>query len=138
MELEGVKRTFSFLEQLGLVISVFISDRHRGIAKWIRETHLATKHFYDIWHVARSITKRMLKASKEKGYEVIKDWMKGVRNHVYWCATSTKQGFEDLIIAKWNSFMYHVTNKHRDHPDELFKNCAHEELDERKWIKLGK
>ena len=36
--------------------------------------------------------------------------MKGVRNHLYWCATSTKQGFESLILAKWKSFICHVAN----------------------------
>ena len=43
--------------------------------------------------------------------------MKGVRSHVYWCASSTKQGFENLILAKWNS-MRHVANKHQDHPED--------------------
>ena len=51
---------YHFLEQLGLSISVFISDRHRGIAKWIRETCRKTTHYYDNWHVARSITKKLL------------------------------------------------------------------------------
>ena len=32
---------------------------------------------------------------------IIKEWMKGVRNHVYWCTSSTNQGFENLILAKW-------------------------------------
>jgi len=32
----------------------------------------------------------LLSASKEKGCEIIKDWMKGIRRHVYWCATLTK------------------------------------------------
>ena len=83
MELEGAKRCFTFLRQLGLTISVFVSDRHRGIAKWIREACKDTTHYYDIWHVARSITKKLLKASKEKGCIVIKDWMKGIRLHLY-------------------------------------------------------
>ena len=73
MELEGAKRCFQFLERLGLTISVFISDRHRSIAKWIREVCVNTAHYYDIWHVARSVTKKLLQASKEKGCEIIKD-----------------------------------------------------------------
>ena len=52
MELEGAKRAFSFLYSVGLRISVFISDRHRGIAKWIRENQAGCAHFYDIWHIA--------------------------------------------------------------------------------------
>ena len=107
-ELEGAKRCFSHLQRLGLSIAVFVSDRHRGIAKWIRENCPNTNHFFDIWHVARSVTKKLLSASKEKGCEIIKDWMKGIKRHMYWCATSTKAGFESLMLAKWNSFMRHV------------------------------
>jgi len=136
-ELEGAKRCFNYLQQLGLTISVFISDRHRGIAKWIRETCRQTTHYYDIWHVARSVTKKLLSASKEKGCEVIKEWTKGIRRHLYWSATSTKPGFGSLILAKWNSFMRHVANKHTDHPDPLYKRCHHEVLQPRKWIKIG-
>ena len=136
-ELEGMKRSMSFLENLQVPVHVFISDRHRGIAKWIRENRPQIAHYYDIWHVARSITKKMLKAGKQKGFEIIKDWVRGVRNHVYWCATSTKQGFEELIVAKWNSFLSHVSNTHTNLPDELFKKCQHEDLENRKWIKVG-
>jgi len=136
-ELEGAKRCFRFLEQLGLTIGVFISDRHRSIAKWIRENCRNTTHFYDIWHVARSLTKKLLVASKEKGCEIIQHWMKGIRRHLYWSATSTKPGFGNLILAKWNSFLRHVANKHTNHPDPLYKECNHAELQPRKWIKIS-
>ena len=75
--------------------------------------------------------------SKEHGCEVIKTWIKGVRNHIYWCATSTTQGFEDMILAKWNSFMRHVSNKHKDHDIPIFRECAHGELQPHAWIKVG-
>ena len=93
MELEGAKKAFAYLISVGLKIPVFVLDRHRGIAKWIREWQPNTAHYFDIWHVARSIGKAMLKLSKQKGCKRIGNWMKGVRNHLYWCATSTKQGF---------------------------------------------
>ena len=137
MELEGAKRAFSYLQSVGITISVFISDRHRGIAKWIRECHVGCSHFFDIWHVARSIGKSMVKLGKEKGCEKITDWIKGVRNHLYWCATSTKQGFEEMIAAKWKSFMEHVSNKHDNFSSSLFKKCAHEEIENRRWIRIG-
>ena len=65
-ELEGVKRCFGFLQRLGVKIGVFISDRHRGIAKWIRENCPGTTHFFDIWHVARSVTKSCLLQVKRR------------------------------------------------------------------------
>jgi solute carrier family 8 (sodium/calcium exchanger) len=83
------------------------------------------------------ITKKMLKAGKKKGYERITYWVKGVRRHVYWCATSTKQGFDQLILAKWKSFMMHVANRHTGHSDSLFPICADDETQRRKWIKIG-
>ena len=137
MELEGAKRAFRYLQSVGLKIAVFISDRHRGIAKWIRENQVECAHFFDIWHIARSITKKMIKLGKEKGCERIADWVKGARNHLYWCATSTKQGFGEMIVAKWKSFMEHVANKHDNHPNNLFKKCAHGDIENRRWIRIG-
>ena len=96
MELEGAKRAFAYLISVGLKIAVFMSDRHRGIAKWIRECQPNTAHYFDIWHVARSIGKAMLKLSKQKGCERIGDWIKGVRNHLYSLAKIFPRSRRDL------------------------------------------
>ena len=45
MELEGAKRCFSYLKKCGLAINIFISDRHRGIAKWIMLSFLKGTHW---------------------------------------------------------------------------------------------
>lgn len=138
MELEGCERGFGFLISDGQKIKTFVSDCHRGIAKWFAECHKSVKHYFDVWHVERSNTKRLLKASKEKGCERIKLWIKAISRHMYWCATSTKVGFGDLIVAKWKSLIRHISNKHTDHDhDELFKSCAHGEISKKKWIKVG-
>jgi len=137
MELAGAKQCFEYLVSAGLKVAVFVSDRHRGIAKWIRECYPEVAHFYDIWHVARSINKKLLSTCKEKGCEILQHWIKAVRNHIYWCATTTKQGFASMILAKWNSFMRHVADYHEDHPNKLYPTCAHDSLQRRKWIKIG-
>ena len=137
MELEGCKRCFKYLETAGVAIKVFISDRHKSIAKWIREQRPNTSHFYDIWHVAKSITKNLLKISKEAGCGIIQHWMKAIRHHLFWCATSTKRGFGNLIVAKWLSFLRHVSNQHTDHPDPLYTKCNHGEIENRLWIHRG-
>ena len=80
----------------------------------------------------------MLAASKKKGCEKIVKWITAVKNHIYWCSTTTKEGFQNLILAKWKSFIRHVAKKHTDHPDPLFQQCAHEEIERRKWIKVGR
>lgn len=120
MELEGAERCFHFLTLASLSIPLFVSDHHRGITNWIQSVHPNTVHYYDIWHVAKAISKKMLKASQEQGCEPIK----AVRNHLYWCTTLTRPGFQELIIARWKSFMYHVVNKHEGHPSSLFPTCG--------------
>lgn len=138
MELEGVKRAFHFLQLHTLSVPTFVSDRHYGIAKWIREEQPLTKHYFDLWHVAKSITRKIASNGKEKGCEQLLLWIKGIRNHLYWCAMSTKVGFGDLILAKWKSFINHVVNKHSNHEDPLFTKCVHEPITERRdWIKIG-
>lgn len=42
-----------------------------------------------------------------------------------------------MITAKWKSFMAHVANKHENHPSTLFKKCAHNEIDNLRWIRIG-
>lgn len=52
MELKGAKHAFSYLQSVGLAVLVFMSERHRGIAKWIKESQPGSAYFFDIWHVA--------------------------------------------------------------------------------------
>lgn len=137
MELKGAQDSFAFLKAAGLGIAVFISDRHRSIAKRIREQEPVTSHFFDIWHVAKSLTKKLLQAGKESGCELLVKWQKAMKNHLHWCATSTKLGFGELILAKWKSIIRHVCNKHTHHPEPLFKQCVHGPLSRRYWLKKG-
>jgi len=58
MELEGAKRCILFLQSVGLSVATFVSDLHRGIAKWIRKFQPKTTHFFDIGHFARSVNKK--------------------------------------------------------------------------------
>ncbi len=137
MELYGAQKCFVFLKSAGMKINSFISDRHKSIAKWIRTSEPETAHYHDIWHVSKSITKKLFQASKEKGFEVLGAWIKGINSHLYWCALSTKQGFGNLILAKWKSIVHHISDKHTDHPDPLFKQCSHGDIEPRSWIPKG-
>jgi solute carrier family 8 (sodium/calcium exchanger) len=123
MELDGAKQCFKFITEKGLKVSSFISDRHLGVAKWICETHPDVQHYNDLWHVNKSLKKKLFDASNR---------------HLYWCARSTRQGFGEMIVAKRGSLIRHISNKHKDHPDELYTECAHGEVEPRAWIPVGK
>ena len=52
---EGLSCGLEFLMQKGLEVKVLVTDMHRQINKWLRETHPAIKHYYDVWHVAKGL-----------------------------------------------------------------------------------
>jgi hypothetical protein len=131
MELDGAQRCFKYLKDTGLQIPIFITDHHKGIAKWIRTSEK------DLWHVCKGLCKKIAKAGKEKGCETLVCWIKGIRNHLYWSAMSTKMGYGEMNVAKWKSIVRHLTNKHEKHPDELFQKCVHGELEDRLWLQVG-
>ena len=54
MEFEGFKHSFQFLENNGLNVSTFVSDRHLSIMKYIREELTSVTHFFDLWHLKKS------------------------------------------------------------------------------------
>ena len=140
MELEGAKRSFDEIKgKEKLPIKTFVSDRHRGIGKWMRTMQRDTTHYYDIWHQAKSTVKKVLKASKEKGCEILAEWAKSIRNHLHWCATSSKAVFSSLIEAKWLLFMRRVNNEYDEHPN---MHCISVIMviyltETKKWIKVG-
>jgi hypothetical protein len=50
-ELVGLQRTFAKLGAEN--IASLVTDRHRSIAKFLREEQPNVKHRFDLWHVAK-------------------------------------------------------------------------------------
>ena len=94
--------------------------------------------FLTPWLFHLEIHKALTKISKERGCEDLTEWIKPCGNHLMWSATSTPSGGGDLIWAKFESFMFHVINKHQDLPNGYFNKCAHEEaISDRCWLEEG-
>ena len=102
MEKEGLERVLLFLKLQGLVVEVLVTDRHKQINKWLRESYPAITHHYDVWHVAKGneshqlyyvinflwlidFRKKVDAAAKQKGCEIIGNWRRSIINHLYWC-----------------------------------------------------
>ncbi|XP_064637203.1 uncharacterized protein LOC135493645 [Lineus longissimus] len=105
----------------------------------MREEQEDTKHYYDVWHVAKGLAKKMEALAKKPGCGELRDWIKSISNHLYWCASSNKDGDKEVLLAKWLSIMNHIQNIHEGHDNEKFPRCAHEVIDEserkKKWLK---
>ncbi|XP_056000372.1 uncharacterized protein LOC125656629 isoform X1 [Ostrea edulis] len=140
MEKRGLERAVDWVKNNDLEIGTIVTDRHLQIQKWIRENLPETTHYYDVWHVAKGLKKKVLAAAKQSECGQLSKWSRSLTNHLYWVAASTPNGDGDLMWAKWESVENHVHNKHEGH-NELFPSCAHGMLygDERKkkWIKPG-
>ena len=53
MELEGLKRGMQKLRDMDLEISSIVTDRHVGIANYIKEKEKDIAHYFDCWHVVK-------------------------------------------------------------------------------------
>jgi len=53
MEKAGLVKCLSTVSDSDLSIGTLVTDRHRQIAKTIREEYPDITHKYDIWHVAK-------------------------------------------------------------------------------------
>lgn len=85
------------------------------------------------------IQKELNKISKLKGCEDLAGWIKPCINHLYWSALSTYDGNGRVIVAKFKSFLSHMTNKHDNLEDPVFNKCAHDEnITYKQWFKPSK
>uniref|UniRef100_A0A8C5FQL9 Uncharacterized protein n=1 Tax=Gadus morhua TaxID=8049 RepID=A0A8C5FQL9_GADMO len=131
-ELEGLKRSVGLLRGNDLHLATLITDRHRQL---IPE---GTQHYFDVWHIAKSLGKALDAASKE--CDQLQLWRPAIVNHLYWTAASTPDGNPAVMEAKWRSLVNHIQDIH-DHDTPAFSSCAHGPLDEdqrnKEWLDPG-
>ncbi|XP_033756770.1 uncharacterized protein LOC117339337 [Pecten maximus] len=134
MELEGLKRSLRFLEEEGVSVSDLVTDRHSQVKKFMKTECPSINHWFDVWHVAKGVYKKLEALGKTKKYALVGQWARSISNHVYWCAASS-DGEEELVRQKWTSITNHIANIHDGHGDK-FERCQHGDL-ERNWFKPG-
>lgn len=88
--------------------------------------------------LSTEIQKILTKLSKEKNCEIIGRWRKACVRHFYWAVTSTQECLGKVKVAKFQAFLSHVTNKHKDLPNRLFNACVHGDVIRPKvWMSKG-
>jgi hypothetical protein len=90
-------------------IELLLTDRHKGIRKYIRTQHSKITHEFDIWHLSKSLMKRF--KPLEKKYPDAFLWKSSINNHLWWSA-QTCEGNGKLLVDKFISVLYHISNKH--------------------------
>ena len=54
MELKGLKRALTFINNNGVSNKTLVTDRHSGIKKYLCENEQEIDHRFDFWHLATS------------------------------------------------------------------------------------
>ncbi|XP_071843613.1 uncharacterized protein [Apostichopus japonicus] len=136
MELEGLKRGLQFFEDNQVEVASLVTDRHRSVAKYQREEE-DLNHYYDVWHVAKGVTKKLHQLAIKKTCSEVSARSKSISNHLYWVAASS-QDPEEVILAKWLSVANHIMNIHT-HDSVHYPKCQHGDLPttgkRKKWLK---
>ncbi|VDI11931.1 Hypothetical predicted protein, partial [Mytilus galloprovincialis] len=117
-------------------VSTLVTDRHVMIKKFMKDNHPEINHYFDVWHIAKGISKKLETRAKKKDTRDIRPWIKSIVNHTYWVAASSWED-QNENIHKWTSISNHIMNKHV-HESDVFPQCIHGELEEqRAWLKQG-
>ncbi|XP_034033599.1 uncharacterized protein LOC117516843 [Thalassophryne amazonica] len=82
MEQEGLQQSLEKIEEY-VDVGTLVTDRHVGINKMVREEYPGIWHFFDIWHVAKGIKKKLYNLSKLRDCQAVKPWISSIINHLY-------------------------------------------------------
>ncbi|XP_050399974.1 uncharacterized protein LOC126817165 [Patella vulgata] len=140
MEKEGLRQCLTTLDER-LNINVLATDRHIQVGCMLRKDYPNIIHQYDVWHVSKSLIKKLSEKAKSKQNEPLKPWIQSIRNHFWWCVT-TCDGNIILLKEKWISVLKHCSNIHEWTSNEQFHQCEHPKLSkheeaQKMWLKPG-
>ncbi|KAH7984787.1 hypothetical protein HPB49_025741 [Dermacentor silvarum] len=135
MEKEGLARSLQKLDKQGVSINSITTDRHSAIRSYCRKERPGMKHYFDVWHIAKGINKKLSIASKHRNCGSILLWSRSIINHLHFVAAAS-QGDGDLIVSMWRSLLNHMCNQHNGH-EGPFTDCMHGPLDNKKWMTRG-
>lgn len=101
-------------------MKILATDRHPTVQKQMREQNPEVKHEYDMWHIVKSVKKKLL-ASKVAD---LKPWVRAVGNHLWYCAANC-EGNASLLKERWIAILHHVIDEH-EWQGELIHKCGHD------------
>ncbi|XP_075696181.1 uncharacterized protein LOC142662115 isoform X1 [Rhinoderma darwinii] len=119
------KKLLSRILEKGVNVKIVTTDRHVGIHKIMKDSYADIVHHFDSWHMARSISNKILLQSKKKHCEVLSHWASPIKSHLWWCVKTCDENREELL-DRWNALQYHVLNVHEWHSNSDYWKCQHQ------------
>ena len=111
MEKKGFLESLNNIEAEGIKVAILSTDRHVQIKKEMRVNRSHIDHQFDPWHLAKSVSQKLSKASKKSGCSDLAMWIPSVDNHLWWSAQTCNEDPE-LLCEKWLSVIHHVRDRH--------------------------
>ncbi|VDH92225.1 Hypothetical predicted protein, partial [Mytilus galloprovincialis] len=137
MELIGFQRSLASIEAADLTVGVVVTDRHVQIRKAMTTDHSDKKHQFDVWHLSKSIKKKILAIKPKKLLNEVKPWIPSICNHIWYCSRQA-HGDSDKLEETWRSLLCHISNRHT-FPGKIVTQCGHpplspDDIRKKKWL----
>ncbi|KAG0444886.1 hypothetical protein HPB47_013268 [Ixodes persulcatus] len=126
MEKEGLIKLLEFFKEKRIHVKSLATDRHPAILKHMEVHEPGTAHYSDIWHISKSVKKKLNAAQKRAGCQALEEWTQATTNHMYWSAMAAG-GNKELLVEIWLSMQNHVIDKHTGHGGS-YTRCVHNEI----------
>ena len=122
-------------------IDQITTDRQVQVRKYMNEEWKDICLQFDIWHVVKSVKKKLCALGKKKANRDLNGWIRSICNHL-WRSCATCDGDAELLKEKWTSLLHHIKNKHSWDSNKKFHRCLHEPLTNdqqrtKKWLVEG-
>ncbi|XP_070573518.1 uncharacterized protein [Ptychodera flava] len=127
MEKAGFIKTLDRIIDDNIPVSTVATDRHVQIGATMKKRYPTISHQYDVWHLSKSIKKKLAEFGKKKKYSSLLPWIQSVSNHLWWSA-ATCEGNQQSLRERWTSIVHHVVNVHSWSGNQSFHECNHPEI----------
>ena len=126
MEKEGLKRCLTKVTN-ELSVHTLATDRSIQCKALLRNKFPAISHQFDVWHFAKSVSKRLVAAGKASSCRALLPWIQSIINHLWWSA-QTCNGDRQLLVEKWTTIVHHIVKVHSWTNCHKFHHCDHDDL----------
>ncbi|CAN7941323.1 unnamed protein product [Ixodes pacificus] len=93
---------------------IYVKSSGTAIRKHMEVHEPGTAHYFDIWHISKSVKKKLNAAGKRAGCQPLEEWTQATTIHMYWSAMAAG-GNRELLVEIWLSLQNHVIDKHAGH-----------------------
>ena len=83
MKVSGLERALQEVKSSSIDTNCLATDRHPSVVKLMREKYSNIEHVFDVWHVSKSLQKKLHRISTTKVNSSLQLWSKSIVNHVW-------------------------------------------------------